>query len=151
MFSRKRHFYEKKTFYGAVFSAFLLVVSLSLWMGGTPGTEISSPKQQDHAETPSVVEPDTQVSSLQVDQNIGQAGITGGGAVEKPAFTGYVVLEEDHLIKVYVCEPDGSKKLVRTTDISFDLLGEEDQALFRAGIQLENNDQLMELLQDFES
>ena len=35
--------------------------------------------------------------------------------------------------------------------ISFDLLSAEDQAMFRLGVRLENEEQLMELLQDFES
>jgi len=128
MFSRKRHFYEKKTFYAAVFTAFTLVLSLSLWMSGEPLTE-SDP----------------------VDQTIDQAVITGQGAVQKPIKPEYFVVEEDQYIKVYFTDENGVKNLIRTTDISFDLLGAEDQELFRNGVRLENEDQLMELLQDFES
>ncbi len=128
MFSRKRHFYEKKTFYAAVFTAFTLVLSLSLWMSGEPLTE-SDP----------------------VDQTIDQAVITGQGAVQKPIKPEYLVVEEDQYIKVYFTDENGVKNLIRTTDISFDLLGAEDQELFRSGVRLENEDQLMELLQDFES
>ena len=140
MFSRKRHFYEKKTFYAAVMTAFSLMMALSLWMNGEPVSE-----------EPANPEPETQVSSDQVEQNIGQAGITGHSAVEKAENTGYFVIEEDQLIKVYLVDAMGSKKLVRTTDISYDLLGAGDQELFRSGVHLENEEQLMELLQDFES
>jgi len=103
-------------------------LSLSLWMSGEPLTE-SDP----------------------VDQTIDQAVITGQGAVQKPIKPEYFVVEEDQYIKVYFTDENGVKNLIRTTDISFDLLGAEDQELFRNGVRLENEDQLMELLQDFES
>ncbi|MBQ6686430.1 MAG: hypothetical protein IJM99_10020 [Firmicutes bacterium] len=101
---------------------------MSLWMSGEPLTE-SDP----------------------VDQTIDQAVITGQGAVQKPIKPEYLVVEEDQYIKVYFTDENGVKNLIRTTDISFDLLGAEDQELFRSGVRLENEDQLMELLQDFES
>ena len=151
MFSRKRHFYEKKTFYAAIVTAFTLVLSLSLWMGGDTEARKDPQEMNDPSGGMKVLEQDTQVSSVQVDENVGPAGITGNGEFNPPMQSGFLVVEEDQYIKVYLFDTDGTKQLVRTTDISFDLLSSEDQELFRYGVKLETESQLMELLQDFES
>lgn len=151
MFSRKRHFYEKKTFYVAVVSAMSLVLSLGFWMGDDSFNQVKPDLDQEQVEQPQNLDSDQPVMSGQVDQNIGQAGITGHGAVEIPESTEYYVVEEDQLIKVYLLKNGGVKQLVRTSEISFDLLSAEDQAMFRLGVHLETEEQLMELLQDFES
>lgn len=149
MFSRKRHFYEKKTFYAAVVTAFSLVLSLSLWMGGEAGEELE--KDPAVLSRDEAVDQEQPVSSQQVDTNIGQAGITGGNNIPVPVKEGYFAVEEDGYIKVYQTDSQGESVLIRTTDILFALLGSEDQELFRQGIYLESEDDLMELLQDFES
>ena len=41
--------------------------------------------------------------------------------------------------------------MLRATDILFSLLGEEDQQMFKEGIIVNTEDELLELLQDFES
>lgn len=151
MFSRKRHFYEKKTFYVAVVSAMSLVLSLGFWMGDDSFNQVKPDLDQEQVEQPQNLDSDQPVMSGQVDQNIGQAGITGHGAVEIPESTEYYVVEEDQLIKVYLLKNGGVKQLVRTSEISFDLLSAEDQTMFRLGVHLETEEQLMELLQDFES
>ena len=151
MFSRKRHFYEKKTFYVAAVSALSLVLSLGFWMGEDSFNQVKPDRDEEQVEQPQNLDSDQPVMSGQVDQNIGQAGITGHGAVEIPERTEYYVVEEDQLIKVYLLKNGGVKQLVRTSEISFDLLSAEDQAMFRLGVHLENEEQLMELLQDFES
>ncbi len=63
----------------------------------------------------------------------------------------YLIREDNGAIKVYYCEEGKKARLIRTTDISFSLLSESDQKLFERGIVKQNEDQLSELLQDFES
>ena len=133
MFSRKRRFYEKKTFYGAVLSAFLVIISISFWMGGETGFEPS-----DDLTEPLV-------------ENQQQAMSSGAEIIPIPETIGFFVVEEDEYIRIYEMQTGGNMELVRTTDIRYDLLSSEDQTMFRLGIQLETEEQLMELLQDFES
>ena len=64
---------------------------------------------------------------------------------------GYFVVEEEGYIRIYQVDGQGKQSLVRTSEIRFDLLSREDQDMFRSGVELRDEDQLMELLQDFES
>ena len=138
MFSRKRRFYEKKVFHAAVFTAFSVVLSMSLWFSGET---VTIPEQP--------VDPvETEVST---EVNSGQAGISGAEIIERPSEEGYFVVEEDKFIRIYRVEATGEMTLIRTSEILFDLLGEEDQEMFRIGVALKNDEELMELLQDFES
>lgn len=151
MFSRKRHFYQKSTFYAAVLTAFSMALALSFWMGGDPRLMDEVTEGKDQEKNPAVIQQDQQVSSQQVQTNIGQAGITGEKVIGPVQKQGFFVVEEDRYIRIYHVGPDGTRTLVRTADILFDLLAQEDQALFQNGVFLENEEQLMELLQDFES
>ena len=151
MFSRKRHFYEKKTFYAALFTAFTVVLSASLWFNGDIGSNPRKDPSGTVLEDPVThldQQRDEQVSS---EVNSGQAGISGAEIIPRPESEGYFVVEEDRYIKIYQMEDGGEMKLVRTSEILFDLLSSEDQEMFRLGVMLENEEQLMELLQDFES
>ncbi|MFV0516811.1 MAG: hypothetical protein ACK5MV_05390 [Aminipila sp.] len=63
----------------------------------------------------------------------------------------YLVKESDGIIKVYQYDSEGNESLLRTTDILFSMLGKEDQELFSEGVIVKSEDELLELLQDFES
>jgi hypothetical protein len=63
----------------------------------------------------------------------------------------YLVKEADGLIKVFYYDIDGQESLMRTTDILFSLLSEEDQKMFMQGVIVNDEEELLELLQDFES
>ena len=63
----------------------------------------------------------------------------------------YLVKEIDGIIKVFYYDESGGETLLQDTDIAFSLISEGDQALFSEGIILQSKDDLLSLLQDFES
>lgn len=71
--------------------------------------------------------------------------------VEKQAKEQYLVKEVDGVIKVYHYDSNGKEKLIKTTDIDYSFLTKEDQKLFKKGIVKNSQEELDELLQDFES
>lgn len=156
MFSRKRRFYEKKSFYAAVVTAFVAVFAFGLWFNGEPA---SDPKQQTEKVPDVMEEAQASVRGLSekkqddqgdVEQNPDVA-VSGAEVLNRPLNQGYFVIEEDGYIHIYQVDAQGNKAVLRTSEILFDLLSAEDQEMFRLGVELENEDQLMELLQDFES
>jgi len=63
----------------------------------------------------------------------------------------YLVKEIDGIIKLFHYDETGLERLIRDTDISYSLISENDQALFSEGIIIQTEDELLDLLQDFES
>lgn len=63
----------------------------------------------------------------------------------------YLIKEVDGLIKIFYYDNQGKENLIRTTDIAFSLLSVTDQALFQKGVIKHTEEELDELLQDFES
>ena len=147
MFRRKRRFYEKKSFYAAVLSAFAVALVFGLW------SEDSAVEGQE--ENPV----DHQVMSGEIpSSSLGLAefeapDVTGEESQEtgRRLQEGYFVVEEEGYIRIYQVDGQGKQSLVRTSELRFDLLSREDQDMFRSGVELRDEDQLMELLQDFES
>ncbi|QIB69393.1 hypothetical protein Ami103574_08660 [Aminipila butyrica] len=156
MFTRKKRLAERKEFYIAL-AAVLGVGYLMFNVLLTPetpaeGQDISANagrtvKQstekvsQDSDKDPLEEEP-VQKNSEEKDENPSQ---------ENQASEYYLVKEADGVIKVYQYDDSGQEQLLRTTDILFSLLGKEDQNLFSEGVVVHSEDELLELLQDFES
>lgn len=169
MFSQKRRFYEKKSFYLALIAALVAAGSFSLWMGGNFGDEEASglsSQPQDETLLPGIPEDsqrpatadaddtpvyDNQPVSAAQDNHLPDTAAADTSESGMDASPGYLVVEEDGYIRIYQIDSLGGMKVLRTSDISFELLGQEDQLMFQQGIRLETEDQLMELLQDFES
>ena len=63
----------------------------------------------------------------------------------------YLVKEVDGVIKIFYYDEQGKEKLIRDTDIAFSLLSVGDQNLFQKGVIKHSEEDLNELLQDFES
>lgn len=63
----------------------------------------------------------------------------------------YLIKEIDGVVKVFLCNEDGSKELYLITSIPFDLLSESDQQLFVDGVEIETEEDLGEFLQNFDS
>lgn len=62
----------------------------------------------------------------------------------------YLLKESEGRIELLYFDETGSR-LVKVTDIPFNLISTEDQNVFREGLKLENEEALDEILQDFES
>ena len=63
----------------------------------------------------------------------------------------YLLKEEEGRVELYYFDEEGEKNLIRTTDIPFTLISEQDQIQFSNGIKIENEVDLDNILQDFES
>ncbi|MBQ3122756.1 MAG: hypothetical protein IJC14_01225 [Firmicutes bacterium] len=62
----------------------------------------------------------------------------------------YLLKESEGRIELLFFDESGSR-LIKVTDIPFNLISTEDQNVFREGLKLENEEALDEILQDFES
>lgn len=62
----------------------------------------------------------------------------------------YLVKRAGTQIAVFFCDINGNMVQLETTDILYEMLGPEDQKLFDQGIQLNNQEELGTLIQDFE-
>lgn len=77
---------------------------------------------------------------------------TEGGNISAETKQGYYLVKEiDGVINIFYYDEQGKEKLIRKTDIAFSLLSVGDQELFQKGIIKKNEEELNELLQDFES
>lgn len=63
----------------------------------------------------------------------------------------YLVKRAGDAIKVFFIDRSGNEVELETTDILYDMLGYEDQALFDQGYRVSSQEELAVLLQDFES
>lgn len=63
----------------------------------------------------------------------------------------YLVKRAGDVIKVFFVDRSGNEVELETTDILYDMLGYEDQALFDQGYRVSSQEELGVLLQDFES
>lgn len=62
----------------------------------------------------------------------------------------YLVKEEEGVVKVYLCEGD-NRVLYLITSIPYDLLSENDQAMFREGVTIGTDEDLGKFLENFDS
>lgn len=62
----------------------------------------------------------------------------------------YLVKEEEGVVKVYLCEGD-NRELYLITSIPYDLLSENDQAMFREGVTIGTDEDLGKFLENFDS
>ncbi|GAB1475333.1 hypothetical protein MASR2M70_01650 [Bacillota bacterium] len=63
----------------------------------------------------------------------------------------YLIKKINDTIEIYYYEGEGEPEYIKSTDIEFSLLGEEDQRKFSEGIIAETEEELNEILQDFGS
>lgn len=155
MFSQKKRFYETKLFYIALG---VCVFAFGLWMNAGPAQELSSKeatknklvseyqKEDPIKKTPekdALDEEEKPIETTTVEEQ--------ESTMSEEDYPCYFVQEQDGLVKVFYFNNNGESHLVRTTAISFSLLSEGDQVLFEKGIVKKTEDDLIELLQDFES
>ena len=187
MFSQRKRFYQRKSFYGIILA---LLLAFGFWVNQDPADRQSEGEQNGPVVSTGENVPGTNSgagSRLPADSGsdpyTGHSGSgyspydtegrtegePGTGAYESDPAYGqygggqgdrrdseiegpcYLVKEDGGYIKIYSVDQTGARQLVRTTDISFSLLSESDQELFQKGIVKETQDELSDLLQDFES
>ncbi len=160
MFSQRKKFYERKLFYVALG---VCVFAFGVWMNMTPSEENSKEtgknepvaEYQQDVKKEQKTENEKFISDNEDMEDIKETALEEEAQDEtlmsQADYPCYLVREEDGLVKVFYFNSDGESHLVRTTAISFSLLSESDQALFEKGIIKKTEDDLIELLQDFES
>lgn len=62
----------------------------------------------------------------------------------------YLVKRVGNEVVVFFCDSNGNMVMLETTEILYEMLGPEDQKLFDQGIQIDSQEKLSVLLQDFE-
>lgn len=62
----------------------------------------------------------------------------------------YLVKRAGDAIVVFFCDENGNMVQLERTEILYEMLGPDDQALFDQGVQIESQEELSTLLQDFE-
>lgn len=148
MFTRKKSLIERKGFYitlVAILGIGYLITSLLSSPEATIeseniSTNVNQTVKQNNIEKEKVSEN----SNLNSDNN-------DNNVQENQSSEYYLVKESDGVIKIYQYDKNGVENLLRTTDILFSLLSEEDQKLFSEGVVVKSENELLELLQDFES
>lgn len=63
----------------------------------------------------------------------------------------YFIIEEEGVVKVYLCDANNNRELYLITSIPYELLSEEDQALFNEGVTLSTEKDLGRFLENFDS
>mgnify|MGYP000912387417 CR=1 FL=1 len=156
MFTRKKRLVERKEFYIAL----VAILGVGYLMGNlflspedtdqkdNVGAKVSQTVKQNQDKADNISE-NRDMNSDEVSEN---SDINSDNSVqENQSGEYYLVKESDGVIKVYRYDENGEESLLKKTDILFSLLSEEDQELFSKGVVVQTDDELLELLQDFES
>lgn len=145
MFTRKKSLVKRKSFY------ITLVAILGIgYLFNSLLTSVEEEPANNNISTN--VEKNVEENDYNEDNNFQNNNLNSDNNVQiNQSSEYYLVKESDGLIKVYQYDKDGKENLLRTTDICFSLLSEEDQELFLEGVVKKTEDELLELLQDFES
>ncbi len=161
MFSQKKSFFRGKLFYVILAGLF----AFGIWLNQAPASQDSpediSADSNYPSSTKSAINKGNQGGYDILDNIVGKNPIATEGGVENsdtentPADTVkqgyYLVKEVDGVIKIFYYDEQGKEKLIRDTDIAFSLLSVGDQNLFQKGVIKHSEEDLNELLQDFES
>lgn len=152
MFTRKKSFIKRKGFYIVIAVVLAFGYLVTDWgMDSTPDKEENNTNVQTSVNQPSDKETQKTEENVNKDTNQNLDSNMQNDEQKDSSSEYYLVKESDGLIKVFHYDSAGKETLLRTTDILFSLLGEEDQEMFRKGVIVNTEDELLELLQDFES
>ena len=161
MFSQRKSFLKGKMFYIILFGLF----AFGIWFNQAPVEKNSPEGVNADSNYPASVDNTPNQSDKEnydiMNNIIGSDTKSTSGGIATPTDTNnsnettdtgyYLVKEVDGVIKVFFYNDQGKEALVRETDIAFSLLSVVDQALFQKGIIKHTEEELDELLQDFES
>ncbi|MBN7772547.1 BofC C-terminal domain-containing protein [Clostridium aminobutyricum] len=148
MFTRKKSFIKRKGFYIVIAVVLALGYLVTDWGGSVSENQEISTNLETPTDQPST-KTDQETVNNDTKQNLDSNMQNDEQKDSSSEY--YLVKESDGLIKVFHYDSEGKETLLRTTDILFSLLSEEDQQMFGKGIIVNSEDELLELLQDFES
>ncbi|MCL2436589.1 MAG: hypothetical protein FWD00_00975 [Clostridiales bacterium] len=176
MFIRKKSFYQKKAFYGIVGAVIAIGIFINQIPDNTSGENIDTNinvadvadetidavDSASNADLPERPRPDIDTTPDRW-TDAGNAYVfepESGSFVDvmnddpieyTPRPSGYYLVKAvDGIIKVFYYDADGRETLLQNTNIVYALISEVDQRLFSQGVILDTQDELMDLLQDFD-
>lgn len=150
MFSNQRKsFFKSKWFYGILV---LFLLGFGVWVNydgesqsANTATEVSRNSQ-----------PETQKSAAAANnqQESSQSEKSAEEATEQSDETQqayYLIKEVEDVVKVFYCDEKGQENLYQITSVPFQLLSTEDQQLLSEGVRVENESELADFLENFDS
>ena len=149
MFSnQKKGFIKSKWFYGLLV---LFLLAFGIWVnydGNSQNvntvTEVSEKTQNQTQESQPVVDSLDQETTEKESEN--EAAQT-----EEKQQTYYLIKEVEDVVKVFYCDENGPEDLYQITTVPFQLLSTEDQQLLSEGVRVEDENELADFLENFDS
>ena len=149
MFSnQKKGFIKSKWFYGLLI---LFLLAFGIWVnydGNSQNvntvTEVSEKTQNQTQESQPVVDSLDQETTEKESEN--EAAQT-----EEKQQTYYLIKEVEDVVKVFYCDENGQEDLYQITTVPFQLLRTEDQQLLSEGVRVEDENELADFLENFDS
>ena len=149
MFSnQKKGFIKGKWFYGLLV---LFLLAFGIWVnydGNSQNvntvTEVSEKTQNQTQESQPVVDSLDQETTEKESEN--EAAQT-----EEKQQTYYLIKEVEDVVKVFYCDENGQEDLYQITTVPFQLLSTEDQQLLSEGVRVEDENELADFLENFDS
>lgn len=145
MFSQKKSFWRKRWFVIVIIG----LLGFGYWVNQSSDTLIYPDGSNQETGVNKQVNEDSEEN---MNENLSATDIDAAEAKNPVNTTSfYLIKEVDRVISIYYYDESGEETFIRTTDIAFSLLSEADQSLFSEGIIKNTEEELEELLQDFES
>ena len=149
MFSnQKKGFIKSKWFYGLLI---LFLLAFGIWVnydGNSQNvntvTEVSEKTQNQTQESQPVVDSLDQETTEKESEN--EAAQT-----EEKQQTYYLIKEVEDVVKVFYCDENGQEDLYQSTTVPCQLLSTEDQLLLSEGVRVEDENELADFLENFDS
>lgn len=151
MFTRNKRDYRTFIFSAVIVTLILLVIALAWPVPEEETASMDGQKQSLPAGKANAVEQADPAPEEDETENFAENQTVEDPdmLIQNPSY--YLVKRVGDQIAVFFCEGDGTMVQLETTEILYDLLGQEDQKLFEEGIPVKNQEELSALLQDFES
>lgn len=150
MFSnQKKSFFKSKWFYGILV---LFLLGFGIWVNYDGEsqkvnimTEVSEDSQMETREDVSTAKKEQQQepSEAMSAEETGQS--------DKTQQTYYLIKEVEDVVKVFYCDEKGQENLYQITSVPFQLLSTEDQQLLSEGVRVNNENELADFLENFDS
>ena len=122
-----------------------VVLAVGIWIN--IGDNVSN---KDAKNTSNQIKVETEnKDKIEINEEINDKNEVKTGTYEAP--NAYLVKEVDGVVKVFLCNEDGSQTLYLITSIPFELLSETDQKMFKEGVNIDTQEDLGRFLENFDS
>ena len=149
MFSnQKKGFIKSKWFYGLLV---LFLLAFGIWVNYDGNSQnvntVTELSEKTHNQTQ---ERQPVVDRLDHETNEKESENEAAQTEEKQQ-TYYLIKEVEDVVKVFYCDENGQEDLYQITTVPFQLLSTEDQQLLSEGVRVEDENELADFLENFDS